>query len=176
MISRLHGVLSDGSDFAPFVPRNPARSLSIAMSGQLQVVLWVTNPSGVPVDLTGATLSLTVRRAYVTPGTIAEAQQASACGCETSTAPCGGFGCSGGLYGRVPADGVSSYAADLTILGTRDLTQGINFANFVISSSLSKALEPGRYAYDVWMRNGTISQDEIVPVSPFLVLPSVGFA
>lgn len=62
MVVQLVGVVLDGSPWGAKVPRNTRRELHMPKGGSLTLVLDVMTQSGMAYDLTGKTVTLTVKR------------------------------------------------------------------------------------------------------------------
>lgn len=174
MILDLLGLYLDGTDWARGVPRNPARQLRMQLGASCTVRLRVINPGGAPVNLTGSTLKLSLRRQFAWPGQFTSsalaAKAALACPCGKS----GCRGCSSPVYGSDDVEAATA-AADLVISGTLIATEGVNRANFVFAPADTKLLTPGRYGYDVWLTQAGGARDSLVPMSPFILEPVATF-
>ena len=56
------GVLEDGSNLRQGVPANPRTALRITLGDNVELTLTVVRPNGAYVDLTGATLTWTIKQ------------------------------------------------------------------------------------------------------------------
>lgn len=177
MIAYMLGLLDDGSDLAPGVPPNAARQLQLALGTTLTVKLRVVTKAGVAVDLTGGTLVLTVRRRVSWPGRWTPAYLAAEAEALGTACPCGGAGCracSPPRYGESAGTAESS-AADITVAGTLVPAEARNRADFAFTASATRYLAPGRYGYDIWFTSASGVRDQVVPLSPFILEPAVGW-
>jgi hypothetical protein len=62
MVIYLTGVYANGEDWASTVPYDPRTTLSMARGSSVTVHLRVFTPAGVPYDLNGKTVTLTVKK------------------------------------------------------------------------------------------------------------------
>lgn len=72
--------------------------------------------------------------------------------------------------------GVFGVPADLQVTAALVPTAGVNRANFTITPTLTRLLEPGVFAYDIWMQDSsspTAVREPLIPTSPFHLEPSV---
>lgn len=111
-------------------PANPRRALRCTLGSTVTVRLGVVDAAGVPVDLSTASLVLTIKQAP-------NAQETT-------------FSAAGSVVGDPSA----------------------GRATFSIPATAFEYVEPGRYAYDVWLLRGS-ERDAVVPTSPFIIEPSV---
>lgn len=174
MISRLVGLYQDGNDPALGIVTNAARTLRQPLGATHTVRLEVVNPAGVPVDLTGTTLVLSVRRQTARPAAPTSSASSS---CSCGGASCGG--CSGAPFGRQELEDAADVstavpAADITVAGVLAPTRGKNHVDFAIVAADTADLDPGRFTYDIWWTHGG-ARDCVVPLSPFVLEPVVTF-
>lgn len=171
MIVDLLGILLDGTDFAPGVPRNAARELRVPLGATATIRLRVVHPSGVAAALTGGALVLTARRRLVWPAQYNAAAQAARL---AATCPCGGVGCRGcsaPVYGAEGGAVETLPAASLTLAGTLTPAEGPGSATFTLTPTLTRPLDVGRYVYDVWFTASGGARDQVVPASPLVLEP-----
>lgn len=61
-----------------------------------------------------------------------------------------------------------------TLLGAAPVPAVPGVAEFSITPNTTKPLQPGRYVFDVWITGPTGTRERLIPLSPFVLGPSVG--
>lgn len=62
----------------------------------------------------------------------------------------------------------------LTITAVLLPGEGVNRADFTFTPAQSKKLGHGRFVYDVWMTSGAGERQQLIPMSPLMLLPAIG--
>jgi len=69
--------------------------------------------------------------------------------------------------------GVFGTPAAIQSVGTVDPLLGPGSAKFTITPNQTRLLEPGVFAYDIWLEDGSGRREPVLPTSPFHLEPAV---